>query len=175
MVKLLTILAKSNEDYREVYELKLGGDKSLYLESSREGNPHVSLHFSGDFHVKYPNKFDGVRDKIAISEEETPLSTFTGISSPNIFALVKSDFGTLKERKIENITTDKFVIVLDKFTTPIIDVAIYLFDSVSEGLLDQQTLKLKNAVGTTVNKTTPNIGIVAYGAPIITKMIVTDD
>jgi hypothetical protein len=161
MVKLLTILAKNNEDYREVYELKLGGDESLYLEPSRKGNPHISLHVSGDFHVKYPEKVDAEHDKVAISDKK-PLSSFKGISSPNVFALVKSEFGTLKERRSENITTDKFVIELDKFTAPIIDIAIYLFDSASEVLLDQQTLKLKNAVGTTVNKTTPNIRIVAY-------------
>ena len=65
MAKILTTLAQYKGEYREVFNVRKGGDESIYLMASSDYNPHISIHKSGVLHVTYPYR-DGKKIRLTI-------------------------------------------------------------------------------------------------------------
>ena len=164
MVKIITIIAQFNGEYREVFNIQTGSDGSIYLKGSSEPNPHISIHRSGAFQVTYPFRKDGKKVHIAI-EGGQPLASFKGCECPSEHVIEKSQFTILKIRDIATIKGETFVIDLQQFKTPFVSVATFIYDPTRRDKFERQVMQCPNYIKKTIDITIPNISLVAYEHP----------
>jgi len=163
VARILTVLAKSGTEYRDVFSISNGKDDSLYLMSLSEfPDSHISIHTSGDFHVTYGKVFiHGKKLRISLQNGQN-LRTFMGCSSPNEYVIDKSRLNQMKRRNISNLKSEIFIVGLAGFETPLIAVTTYIFDPNNLWQFQNQVLEYANPQTKIVSSTIPYIGLIAH-------------
>lgn len=68
----------------------------------------------------------------------------------------------MKKRDISDIKSDVFVVSLARFKTPLVAVAMFLFDPSSANQFNNRVLEYTNPLTKIVNTVIPHIGLIAH-------------
>jgi hypothetical protein len=161
MGEIVTIIAESRGEHKEIFKVKQGKDESLYVFFSglKPPDAHLSLHASGDFHVRRSR--NGKKLSVRLPEGQ-PLKTYKGCDSPNECVINRLIFDQYKKRDIGHIKNEVFTVNLATFRTPWVGVILYLFDQESIGQFQRQASKYVPQQSKIISNLLPNIGLVAH-------------